>query len=408
MTFDLTPLNVKDATGATKPMIAYNDGTNSAFARPVLDSSGAIINPATSGNQTTANSALATIATNTAGLATASAQTTGNTSAANTATSTANIDTAIGAKADTAASSDTGTFSLIALFKRLLSRTPALGIALAAASTPVVLASDGTLPLPTGAATAAAQGTGNTSIANVDTNLGAKADTAASSDTGTFSLIALLKRGLQSLTTIGTNTGRIPAQGSAVSSASLPVVIASDQAALPLPTGAATAANQSTGNTKLDTIIANTGAGSVNLTITPTVTAGAYTTGMVAGGKLSLTSAVRASGGSGIIQSVSVSKKTALTAPYDVHFFHTDPTNSTFTDNSALALNVADLPYLIGIAHCSDLVDNGTPKTLQAANVALPFKLATGTTLFAVAVIRGGETLASTSALVINATVIQD
>jgi hypothetical protein len=36
----------------------------------------------------------------------------------------------------------------------------------------------------------------------LNTNLGAKADTAASTDTGTFSLIALVKRGLQSLTSI--------------------------------------------------------------------------------------------------------------------------------------------------------------------------------------------------------------
>ncbi|MFL6285714.1 MAG: hypothetical protein ACJ74Q_21460 [Pyrinomonadaceae bacterium] len=37
----------------------------------------------------------------------------------------------------------------------------------------------------------------------LNTNLGAKADAAATTDTGTFSLIALFKRALQSLTTIG-------------------------------------------------------------------------------------------------------------------------------------------------------------------------------------------------------------
>lgn len=170
----------------------------------------------------------------------------------------------------------------------------------------------------------------------------------------------------------------------------------------------ATAGNQTAANSKLDSVIANTGTGSVIISTTPTVTAGAYTTGMVVGGKLSLSSAARFAAGSGIIQTVTVSKKTALTAPYDVYFFHTDPTNSTFTDNAALALNVVDIPYLAGVVHCTDLVDNGTPKTLQAHNVALPFKLATGTTLFAVAVIRGAETLASTSALIINVSVLQD
>ena len=45
-----------------------------------------------------------------------------------------------------------------------------------------------------------------------DATQGAKADAAASTDTGTFSLIALIKRALQTLTTIATNTGAaIPA-----------------------------------------------------------------------------------------------------------------------------------------------------------------------------------------------------
>lgn len=45
----------------------------------------------------------------------------------------------------------------------------------------------------------------NTPITNVDTNLGAKADASATTDTGTFSLIALVKRLLESLTLIVAN-----------------------------------------------------------------------------------------------------------------------------------------------------------------------------------------------------------
>lgn len=71
-----------------------------------------------------------------------------------------------------------------------------------------VPASVASLPLPTGAATAANQATANTSLANLDTDLGALADAAASSDTGSFSVIALIKRGLQNWTTL---LARIPA-----------------------------------------------------------------------------------------------------------------------------------------------------------------------------------------------------
>jgi hypothetical protein len=45
-----------------------------------------------------------------------------------------------------------------------------------------------------------------------DAALGAKDDAVATTDTGTFSLIALFKRSLQSLTTIATNTGAARAQ----------------------------------------------------------------------------------------------------------------------------------------------------------------------------------------------------
>lgn len=170
----------------------------------------------------------------------------------------------------------------------------------------------------------------------------------------------------------------------------------------------ATAENQVAAIEKLDAMLAGIAPGSVNLSVTPAVTAGAYTTGMVAGGKLSLAGATRLAGGSGIIQSVSVAKKAALSAPYDVFFFHTDPSNGAFPDNSPLNLSVADLPALIGVAHCTDLIDAGTPKILQAANLALPFKLPAGTTtLYAVPVIRGSETYASTSALVLNVGILR-
>ena len=75
--------------------------------------------------------------------------------------------------------------------------------------------------------------------------LGAKADTAATTDAGTFSLIALTKRLL----------GKFPALGQALSAASQPVVIASDQSAIPTTNAlGSTAANQTTGNAALTAI----------------------------------------------------------------------------------------------------------------------------------------------------------
>ena len=109
---------------------------------------------------------------------------------------------------------------------------------LRASAVPVSAAS---LPLPSGAATSAAQATGNTSLANIDADLGATADAAATTDTGSFSLIALVKRALQNWTTLLARvpalvSGRIPVDGSGVTQ---PVSAAS----LPLPTGAASTAD---------------------------------------------------------------------------------------------------------------------------------------------------------------------
>lgn len=59
---------------------------------------------------------------------------------------------------------------------------------------------------------------GITSLANIDTDIGATNSAAASSDTGTFSLIALVKRGLQNWTTL---LSRIPS----LVSGSIPVTL---------------------------------------------------------------------------------------------------------------------------------------------------------------------------------------
>jgi len=131
---------------------------------------------------------------------------------------------AVGNKAESAASSDTGTFSLISLFKRLLSRVTSLVPAnLTVTSSRLLVDGSGvtqpisasSLPLPSGAATSANQTTANTSLANIDTDLGAQADASATTDTGTFSLISLFKRLLGKIPSL-TAGNRVPVDGSGV------------------------------------------------------------------------------------------------------------------------------------------------------------------------------------------------
>lgn len=166
----------------------------------------------------------------------------------------------------------------------------ALGQTTMAASMPITIASDQTalpisvasLPLPSGAATSALQGTGNTSLSSIDTKLSSQA-TAAKQDlllaelqlkadlteTQPVSLASVplaVGASTSALQTTGNSflasidAGIPNALGAAVTASSMPVNIASDQvvpvsaSALPLPSGASTSALQGTGNTSLSSI----------------------------------------------------------------------------------------------------------------------------------------------------------
>lgn len=80
-------------------------------------------------------------------------------------------------------------------------------------------------------ATGSGDGGATPFVSPTATAVGAQADPAATTDTGTFSLLAFVKRALQNWTTL---LGRVPVKGQAAMSASLPVAIASDQSGLPV------------------------------------------------------------------------------------------------------------------------------------------------------------------------------
>lgn len=185
----------------------------------------------------------------------------------------------------------------------ILSRTPALGQAAMASSIPVVIASDqsvipvsvSSFPLPTGASTSALQTTQQTTLSSVLSTLGDPTDAAWDTVSASATQTSILKRisneldsissdintsnsylvtiinqinssntllgsidsrlnniksdTASTVTILGNIQARTPGLGQAVMAASSPVVIASNQsaipisaAALPLPTGAATEA----------------------------------------------------------------------------------------------------------------------------------------------------------------------
>ena len=132
-------------------------------------------------------------------------------------------------------------------------KLPAQGAALTAASVPVNIASDQTvpvsaasLPLPTGAATESTLSTLNGKVTACDTGSVTVVSSALPSGAATEASLATVAGDTTSLDT------KVPAQGAAVTASSIPVNIASDQtvpvsaASLPLPSGAATEASLAT------------------------------------------------------------------------------------------------------------------------------------------------------------------
>lgn len=200
---------------------------------------------ATAALQTTGNTTLAAIQSSLAGTLGIAGSVTVSNFPAIQAISAASLPLPVGAA--TAANQTSGNATLTAISGQL----PAtLGQKAMAASLPVTLASDqsalpvtvvnfpatqaitaASLPLPTGAATAAAQTAGNTSLANIDADIGAIGDVAAAAEgTGNYSIIAGIKRALLNWASL---LARIPASlGQKNMAGSLPVVLASDQSAL--------------------------------------------------------------------------------------------------------------------------------------------------------------------------------
>ncbi len=143
--------------------------------------------------------------------------------------------------------------------------------------------------------------------------------------------------------------------------------------------------------------------------VTPTVTNGAYVTGNVVGGLLTLTSVVASAGGQAVVQSVTAAFKSGVVPALDVFLFNDNPNNSTFTDNAAIATDVLDLGKARGAIHVSDfsLAAAATNSVGQAQQQGVPIVLV-GTSLYAVVVSRSSFTATSTSDLIITFTIARN
>lgn len=126
-----------------------------------------------------------------------------------------------------------------------------------------------------------------------------------------------------------------------------------------------------------------------SVSVQPAVTAATtnYDAGDCVGGKMTVTSAFNASPGSGVLQSVIMADEGAEGKNIDVVIFATDPSGSTFTNNSPCAIADGDLAKVAGVVHLTDHVSFATEGVAQSLNNSIPID-AGAATFYAVAIAR--------------------
>jgi hypothetical protein len=145
-----------------------------------------------------------------------------------------------------------------------------------------------------------------------------------------------------------------------------------------------------------------TGSHTTSIKVASTIQAAAYAANDLVGGKQTITSPVRLSGGSGKIRGILIGDQAANSAAnsvYDLIVFDADPSGTTFTENAAL--DVADLNKIIGVVRFdgvagSTLFTNADNEVIFKA-VEIPIQASGSANLFCAMIARGAPTYAATT-----------
>ncbi len=149
------------------------------------------------------------------------------------------------------------------------------------------------------------------------------------------------------------------------------------------------------------------GGKTIIVSVSPTVTAGAYHANDACGGLMTFANAVRVSGGTGLLQGITVFDAAKQAAEIIITFF--DRTFTATADNDAFDPTDADLANCIGQVKIatSDYASYNDNAMACKSNIGLPFKL-NGTSLFAQAMVTGTPTYAATTDLKITVRILAD
>ena len=137
------------------------------------------------------------------------------------------------------------------------------------------------------------------------------------------------------------------------------------------------------------------------ISVTPAIDTNAYTSGDAVGGKQTLTSAARVSGGKVLLNSVVVVDKGNQKKPLTILFFDSDPSAATITNNAAFAFST-DITKVVGrvnvVAGDYETVDSKAVACVKA--IGLEMKASGSANLYAAVVTTDTPTYTSASDLI--------
>jgi hypothetical protein len=154
--------------------------------------------------------------------------------------------------------------------------------------------------------------------------------------------------------------------------------------------------------------IGQVGGKTATVSATPTVTAGTYAAGNEVGQLLTFAN-ILSTAQSGILQSIKLSLKIVTGVGFKLWLFSGNPTNTTWTDKTAPAINAADIPLLIDVFPLSS-PDSGlgthTLYTLDGIGKAVN---GASTSLYAILTTTGAPVFTTTADVVaVTLSVLQD
>jgi len=146
-----------------------------------------------------------------------------------------------------------------------------------------------------------------------------------------------------------------------------------------------------------------------SLAVTQTTNASAYEAGDAVGGKITITNAMRVSGGTGMLQSIQVTDKGNQKAALEILILDADPTAATITDDTAfvystdISKQIARIPVA-----AADYVTINSIATASIGGIGKTLKASGSTNLYAAVVTTGTPTYTSTSDIIVTFGILQD